>query len=164
MKETPIIGFAGFSGTGKTTLIEKLIPELTNRGLTVAVVKHDAHGLKFDHEGKDSWRFSNAGAKYSLVSGPGQMAMFVNTEPEPEEMISMIPDADLVIVEGYKLGNFPQIGLCRIATGKGFTSDITRFKALVTDMKDIDTELPIFGFEDIEKLAEWIIENNGFFK
>ena len=59
---TPVIGFAAFSGTGKTTLIEKLIPALVSRGLKVAVVKHDAHGLKFDHEGKDSARFSDAGA------------------------------------------------------------------------------------------------------
>ena len=64
----PVLGFAAYSGTGKTTLIEQIIPRLKNEGIRLAVIKHDAHGLKFDKEGKDSWRFSNAGADYSLVN------------------------------------------------------------------------------------------------
>ncbi len=159
MKNIPVIGFAGFSGTGKTTLIEKLIPALNARGLAVAVIKHDAHGLKFDHEGKDSRRFSIAGAKYSLVSGPGQAAMFVNGEQSVREMIEMIPDADLIIVEGYKHENMPKIGLCRKATGKGFTDEPDNFCAIVTDTEGLNTEVPVFGFEETEKLSEWLVEN-----
>lgn len=158
----PVLGFAAFSNTGKTTLIEKLIPVLTGRGITVAVVKHDAHGLKFDHEGKDSSRFSKAGAAYSIVSGPDQAAVFVSKPLQPEEAFKFAPDADLIIVEGYKQGTFSQIGINRLATGKGFTDDISRFVAVVTD-EQIEADIPVFGFDDIEELADFIIANMDSF-
>ena len=156
---TPVLGFAAFSGTGKTTLLEKLIPELTARGLVVAVVKHDAHGLKFDHEGKDSSRFSNAGAAYSIVSGPDQAAVFIRKNLQPEDAFKFAPDADLILVEGYKQGTFSQIGINRLATGKGFTADISRFVAVVTDEENLEADIPVFGFDDISSLAEFIYNN-----
>ena len=159
---TPVIGFAAFSGTGKTTLIEKLIPVLTARGLTVAVVKHDAHGLKFDHEGKDSARFSDAGAAYSIVSGPDRAAVFMNRPLQPEEAFRFAPDADLIIVEGYKQGSFTQIGISREAVGKGFTAPLSRFAAVVTD-GDVPEGVLAFGFDDIEKIADFIISNMDSF-
>ena len=61
MNNIPVIAFAAYSGTGKTTLIEKLVRELKNRGLRLAVIKHDGHKFEIDHEGKDSWRFAKAG-------------------------------------------------------------------------------------------------------
>lgn len=158
----PVLGFAAFSGTGKTTLIEKLIPVLASRGLKVAVVKHDAHGLKFDHEGKDSARFSDAGAAYSIVSGPDRAAVFMNRALAPEEAFSFAPDADLIIVEGYKEGNFTQIGINREETGKGFTSPLSRFIAVVTDGERPE-DMPSFRFDDIEKIADFIIINMDSF-
>lgn len=169
-KQTPILGFAAYSGTGKTTLLEKLIPELKARGLKIAVVKHDAHGLTFDHEGKDSWRFSHAGADYSIVSGPDQAAVFMSRALAPEEAFAFVPNADLILVEGYKQGNFSQIGIARKATGKGLTADISRFVAVVTDDEDIIKEaerlsgstgrqIPIFRLDEIEKIATFIADN-----
>ncbi|MBE6017444.1 MAG: molybdopterin-guanine dinucleotide biosynthesis protein B [Lachnospiraceae bacterium] len=158
----PVIGFAAFSGTGKTTLIEKLIPVLVSRGLKVAVVKHDAHGLKFDHEGKDSARFSDAGAAYSIVSGPDRAAVFIDKPLQPENAFRFAHDADLIIVEGYKQGNFTQIGISRNATGKGFTAPLSRFIAVVTD-EEIQGDTPVFGFDDIEKIADFIIVNMDSF-
>lgn len=160
---TPVIGFAAFSGTGKTTLIEKLIPILTERGLTVAVVKHDAHGLKFDHEGKDSDRFAKAGAAYSIVSGPDSSAVFMNKPLEPKDAFRFAPKADLIIVEGYKQGDFTQIGINREATGKGFTAPVSRFAAVVTDGEAPSEDIPVFGFEDTDKIADFIINNMGSF-
>ena len=159
----PVLGFAAFSNTGKTTLIEKLIPALTERGLCIAVVKHDAHGLKFDHEGKDSSRFSKAGAAYSIVSGPDQAAVFVSRPLQPEDAFKFAPDADLIIVEGYKRGTFSQIGINRIATGKGFTDELSRFVAVVTDQEDIETDIPVFGFDDIAEIAQFIVDNMDSF-
>lgn len=155
----PVIGFAAFSGTGKTTLIEKLIPLLTEKGLKVAVVKHDAHGLKFDHEGKDSHRFANAGAAYSIVSGPECAAVFIDKPLQPEDAFKFASDADLIIVEGYKQGDFSQIGINREATGKGFTAPVSRFVAVVTDGEQPEEDIPVFGFDDTEDIAEFIISN-----
>jgi len=62
MTNIPVIAFAAYSGTGKTTLIEKLVCELEDRGLRLAVIKHDGHKFEIDHEGKDSWRFCQSGS------------------------------------------------------------------------------------------------------
>ena len=160
---TPVLGFAAFSNTGKTTLLEKLIPVLTSKGLMIAVVKHDAHGLKFDHEGKDSARFSKAGAAYSIVSGPDQAAVFVSRPLQPEDAFAFAPGADLILVEGYKQGSFSQIGISRHATGKGFTAPISRFAAVVTDEEVPEAGIPVFGFDDIEEIADFIVNNMDSF-
>lgn len=160
--DVPVIAFAGFSGSGKTTLIEKTIPLLVNKGLTIAVVKHDAHGLTFDHEGKDSQRFSKAGAAYSIVSSGENAAMFISKPLDPHEAVRLAPKGtDLVIVEGYKYADFPQIGLCRKATGKGFTAELSRFEAIVTDTEIKDANIPVFGFDDYEGIADFIYAKYG---
>ena len=160
-KKTPVLGFAAYSGTGKTTLLEKLIPELTGRGLKIAMVKHDAHGLTFDHEGKDSWRFSNAGAMYSIVNGPGQSAIFMNYQLEPEEAFQFAVGADLIMVEGYKQGSFSQVGISRKATGKGLTGRAGDFCAVVTDdeadrAEAEDAGVPVFDINDVKGIADFI--------
>ena len=88
MKRTmSVLGFAGYSGSGKTTLIERLVPLLEEKGIRTAVIKHDAHGLRFDTEGKDSQRFSAAGAACSLVNGPEQSAIFLRKPLTLEESV-----------------------------------------------------------------------------
>ena len=166
MKNTPILGFAAYSGTGKTTLLEKLILELTGRGLKIAMVKHDAHGLSFDHEGKDSWRFSKAGAMYSIVSGPAQSAVFMNYDLEPENAFRFAEGADLILVEGYKKAGFDQIGISRKATGKGLTDDISRFAAVISDDEECiaqakAAEIPFFGLDSISEIADFIVTLNN---
>lgn len=158
-KKVPIIGLAGFSGTGKTTLLEKVIPIIRAKGVTVAVIKHDAHGLSFDNEGKDSKRFADAGAMYSIVSSGENAAMFIQKPLDISDALKLVPsDTDLIIVEGYKYADIPQIGLCREATKKGFTSDITRFKALVTDLEVPEAKVPVFSFDDYDGIAEFIMK------
>lgn len=160
---TPVLGFAAYSGTGKTTLIEQIIPRLKNEGIRLAVIKHDAHGLKFDKEGKDSWRFSNAGADYSLVNGPEQSAIFVSRPLSLEEAIGMITDVDLILIEGYKTGAFDKVGISRMETGKGFPDDPKYFKALVTDdasyLDEADADLPpVFALDDVDGITNWILD------
>lgn len=162
-KGIPVIGFAAFSGTGKTTLVEKIIEILSRRGIKVAAVKHDAHGLKFDHEGKDSARFSKAGAVYSVVSSQENAAVFIAKPLEPEEAYAYAKDADIIIVEGYKNAGFSQIGLCRAATGKGFTSELSRFEAIVTDIPQENSPVPVFAFDEYEKIADFIWDHRDEF-
>lgn len=157
MAHIPVIAFAAYSGTGKTTVIEKLICQLKKKGLRLAVIKHDGHSFEIDHEGKDSWRFSHAGADITIISSAEKMAYIEQRELSLQEQIHMVHDVDLILVEGYKNENLPQIGIARAATGKGFTAEPNRFIALITDIIDIKTDKPCFGLDEIEEIANFII-------
>ena len=112
---TPAFGICGFSGSGKTTVIEAVVMPLTQRGLKVAVVKHDGHGLNIDHEGKDTDRFFKAGADV-IIRGPEQCffrAHRTSDMPLPELLGLIGPYYDLVLVEGHKATPLPEkIWLC----------------------------------------------------
>lgn len=156
--EIPVIGFSAYSGTGKTTLIEALIRRFKELGVRVAVLKHDGHSFEIDHEGKDSWRFSKAGADITMIASKEQTAYMEHRTLSLKEQLSMIHDVDLIIVEGYKDQPLLRIGLARKAVGKGFPDDVNRFLAVVTDLT-IETEIPKFAFDDIDGLAGFIMEN-----
>lgn len=121
----PMIGFAAFSGTGKTTLLLKLLPILKQQGLRVAVVKHAHHSFEMDQPGKDSYRLREAGADEMLVAARCRIG-FVreckesSSEPRLSEAVSLLePERlDLVLVEGFKLEPIPKIELHRAALGR----------------------------------------------
>lgn len=163
MSGIPVVGFAAYSGCGKTTLIERLIACLHGRGVRVAAVKHDGHRFEIDHEGKDSWRFSRAGAEISLISSPERTALVESRPRSFGELLSMIHDVDLVLVEGFKSESFTQIGLLRRASGQPLPGDPGRYAAIVTDDPGLRADVPIFGFDDIKKIAEFIMENKDDF-
>lgn len=107
----PMISFVAPSGTGKTTLVEQVITQLTAQGLRVAGVKHDAHRIELDTEGKDSWRMRKAGADTLLV-GANQLAWMSDSTPSPslEQLVELFfADADVVIVEGYRSAGLPTV-------------------------------------------------------
>lgn len=158
MKEIPTIGFAAYSGTGKTTLMEKLVRCLKKKGLRTAVIKHDGHSFEIDREGKDSWRYTQAGAEISIISSAEKTALVERRELSFEQILALIHDVDLILVEGYKNGSFPQIGLSRAAVGKGFPHDVSRYVAIVTD-EEMECPCPKFGFDDIEEIVEFMIKN-----
>ena len=163
MEGIPVVCFAGWSGSGKTTLIEKIIPALAGAGYRAAAVKHDAHGLSFDGEGKDSRRLYEAGAVCSVVSGPGETALFLRGEAGLEQILSLLPEADLILIEGYKDCGYTQFGLCRGETGKGFTAPLSRFAALITDLTVPGAPAPVFHPDDIEGIAAFMEKNmDGF--
>lgn len=112
-----IVSFAGRSGTGKTTLIERLIPELSARGLRVAVIKHDAHRFDIDVEGKDTWRFTKAGAVVSAIVSAEKSAMVETRKLTFWDMTSRIKDVDVILVEGFGGEELPKIGLYRADSG-----------------------------------------------
>ncbi|MDZ7753706.1 MAG: molybdopterin-guanine dinucleotide biosynthesis protein B [Gammaproteobacteria bacterium] len=121
----PLMGFAAFSGTGKTTLLARLLPALRAHGLRIAVVKHAHHRFDIDHPGKDSHTLRKAGAERILVASRHRMALIVE-QPERRDDV-YLADAlammdprglDLVLVEGFKHEAFPKIELHRPALGK----------------------------------------------
>ena len=158
MKEIPLIAFSAYSGAGKTTLIEKLIVELKAQGLRLAVVKHDGHDFEIDHEGKDSWRFAQAGADMTVICSDERTAVIEQRGSDLQRSLGLIHDVDLVLVEGFKYAPIPRVGICRKASGKGLPAPAEEYLALVTDDEDLWKRMPgrCFGLEDVYGLAAWI--------
>ena len=162
MHKIPAVGFSAYSGTGKTTLIEQLIPLLKAHGLRLAVIKHDAHKFQMDKEGKDSWRFTNAGADMMLISSPEKTAIIEQRPRSFQENLSMIHDVDLILVEGYKQEDVPRIGICRKATGKGLPHDPGTYIAIVTDDESHrEVGVPCFDLQDYSGIVRFILAYFG---
>ena len=158
MNSIPIYSVVAFSGTGKTTLLEKLVAELKSRGLRVAVIKHDAHEFEIDHEGKDSWRFTRAGAEVTAVVSGSKAVIIENRQVSLETLLGRITDVDLIFTEGYKHGEWPKIAVRRLDSGKPLPVSPDKCFAVVSDVPE-DTDTPCFGLEDIRGLADFIIQS-----
>lgn len=113
----PIFSFMAQSGTGKTTYIERLIPLLKARGLNVGVIKHDAHDFEIDREGKDTWRFTRAGADMVSILSETHAALMVQRKMTFSEMAEMMQGMDIVLSEGYEVCGSRVIGVFRAQTG-----------------------------------------------
>lgn len=158
-----IFGFAGFSGNGKTTLIEKLIPSLTGRGFRVSLIKHAHHAFDVDQPGKDSYRHREAGCNEVLVSSSRRWALMheLRGAPEPslDELVARLSPCDHVLVEGFKREPIPKLEVHRAAAGTDslFPHD-PNIVAIATDAF-VETRLPVFGLDDIEAIAVFLVEH-----
>lgn len=159
MGRTPIVSVVGKSGSGKTTFLEKLLPELKRRGYRVATVKHDAHGFEVDHPGKDSWRHARAGADAVVISSPRRIALIqhLNEEMSLDEMAHYIRGVDIVITEGYKRGDKPKIEVSRRARSTDLICNEDELIAIVTDQR-FPLNVPHFDLEDAAGVANLLIE------
>lgn len=115
----PVVSFIGRSNSGKTTYLEKLIPEMKRRGFKVAVIKHDAHGFEMDRPGKDTWRHARAGADVVCIAAPGKMAMISRLEEQLplRELARRIEGVDIILTEGFKAEALIKIEVLRRAAG-----------------------------------------------
>jgi molybdopterin-guanine dinucleotide biosynthesis protein B len=157
----PIISIIGKSNSGKTTLIEKLVPELTGRGYRVATVKHDVHGFDIDHEGKDSWRHRKAGANLTIISSPRQLALIRDMDhdaPLDDIRDRFIDDVDIIIAEGYKGSSMPKVEIFRSDLHDGpLCSGEDNLVAMVSD-KPIECGAPRIDPDNIAALADLLEE------
>ena len=153
----PVLAIVGQSRSGKTTLIEKLVPEFKRRGLRVGVVKHTHHQVDFDQPGKDSYRHKAAGAEAVILASAGQVAMVKDGDGDRlETLIPLMADMNLVVAEGFKHGDFPKIEVLRQAcSAEPVCLKDPLLKALVTDTP-ANWGLPCFGLEDVRPLADFI--------
>lgn len=157
VSDIPIISIVAFSGTGKTTFLERLIPVLKKRGLRLAVMKHDAHDFQVDREGKDSWRMTRAGADVTVLTNGQHAVLFENRPVEDARILEQIRDVDLILTEGYKHGPWKKIALYRRELGKTFPCPIEECMAVVSDTA-INVPVPCYSFESVEKVADLIEE------
>ena len=162
----PILGFSAWSGTGKTTLLRRLIPALRARGLRVSVIKHAHHHFDLDFPGKDSYELRKAGASQTVICTTTRMAMITEFDQPADEpglhdiVESLDPSVDLVLVEGYKDIKFPKIELHRAELGKPYLHpDDESFIAIACDESpNTGTAIPQLDINDIEAIAAFICE------
>lgn len=155
----PIVSIVGNSGSGKTTFIEKLIPEIIRYGLRVGTVKHDVHGFEMDKPGKDSWRHKQAGASTTIISSPSKigMVMDVDYDHKPDELLLLFSNVDIILTEGYKWEKYPKLEIFRTEiTKEPLCKDNEYLLALISD-SNVDIGVPIFSAQDVNKVAEFLI-------
>ena len=160
-----VFGIAGWSGAGKTSLIERLLPRLSARGLAVSVIKHAHHGFDIDRPGKDSWRHREAGAAQVLVVSDGRWVLMneLRGAPEPtlDQQLALLGACDLVLVEGYKRAPVPKIEVHRPALGKPALWPEDPHVVAVASDAALDCPLPVLPLNDADAVARFVLAHPG---
>jgi molybdopterin-guanine dinucleotide biosynthesis protein MobB len=159
------VSFVAKSGTGKTTLLEKVITELKGRGYRIGVIKHDAHRFDIDHPGKDSHRLTQAGADTMLISSPEKLALVKqHAEPPPiEELIATyFSDVDLILTEGFKKSGLPKIEVHRAERSptllcRGEQHDPSLL-AVASD-EPLELDVPVLDLNNPVQVADFVEKN-----
>ncbi|EOX4929013.1 bifunctional molybdopterin-guanine dinucleotide biosynthesis adaptor protein MobB/molybdopterin molybdotransferase MoeA [Vibrio alginolyticus] len=160
----PILGFAAYSGTGKTTLLEALLPKLTEAGLRIGMLKHAHHNFDVDKPGKDSYRLRKAGASQMLIASRNRFALMTETpeaEAEFEYLLTRFDEdkLDVVLVEGCKNIAFPKIELHREEVGEPWLyPHDENIIAIASDGGELESELPQMNINDLEAIAQFVIQ------
>ena len=159
----PVLGFAAFSGTGKTTLLKQLIPLLAQRNIRDGVIKHAHHNFDVDTPGKDSYELRKAGALQTLVASGRRNMLVTETgldgDPDLGELIGRLDHAhiDLVLVEGFKHVPFPRIELHRPALGHPLLYPVDDKVIAVASDAPVDTgDLPRLDLNDVTALGDFV--------
>jgi molybdopterin-guanine dinucleotide biosynthesis protein B len=153
----PIVSIVGKSDAGKTTLIEKLIPELKRRGYHVATIKHDAHRFEIDHPGKDSYRHFHAGADWTVIGSPAKLASLRRLERELtlDEIAATITGMDIILTEGFKREAKLRIEVSRRAHTTELISDPAELLAVAADYP-IEIGVPVLDLNDAAAIVDLI--------
>lgn len=162
----PVLGLAAFSGTGKTTLLEKLLPRLRDAGVRIGMIKHTHHDFDIDQPGKDSYQLRKAGAGQMMIASGRRWALMVETpersgDPSLQELIKRLDSTrlDLILVEGFKHETFPKIELHRPALGKPLLyPDDPGIVAFASDQPAPgDLPIPYLPLADAEAIAGFVL-------
>ncbi len=161
-----VIGVAGFKNAGKTTLVEKLVTELTKRGRRVSTVKHAHHSFDIDHEGRDSFRHRKAGASEVAVVSQSRWAIIHESrgerEPSLQDMLARLGPCDLVIVEGYKRDLHDKIEVRNlILDHPKLAGEDPTVVAIAATGSIADAPVPVFSRDDVTALAGFIEKHMG---
>jgi len=157
-----LFGITGWKNSGKTTMTERLVQELTKRGYRISTVKHAHHNFDIDHVGTDSWRHRNAGAaEVAIVSSARYAIMHENLgeeEPSLQAIVGKVAPCDLVLIEGYKRESHKKIELRRSGGHDGplLCNDDSNIVAIASDHILSHERLPVFQLDEIEKIADFV--------
>ncbi|VAW13251.1 Molybdopterin-guanine dinucleotide biosynthesis protein MobB [hydrothermal vent metagenome] len=156
----PMIGIAGYKHVGKTTLVERLVTELSARGMRVATVKHAHHNIEVDEPGRDSHRHRMAGAQEVAVVSSGRWALMAELRgaPEPtlDEIVARFSPTDIIIIEGYKTHDFPKIEIRRKGvTRQNLAGEVPNVVAVASDGMP-EPGLPDLDLDDIQVIADFV--------
>jgi molybdopterin-guanine dinucleotide biosynthesis protein B len=155
-----VMAIVGRSKVGKTTVLEKLIPVLTHRGLKVGTIKHHPHDFEIDVPGKDTYRHKAAGAVLTLIASPHKIGLVADVKQEltlGELVAAYGKDLDIVIAEGYKRSHVPKIEVYDTSRGEPpVCINDSRLIAIISD-GSVEAHVPVFGRNDIEDIAQFIL-------
>ena len=160
-----IYGVTGWKNAGKTGLMERLVAEITSRGLSVSTIKHAHHSFDVDHPGKDSHRHRVAGAHEVLLASKNRIALMQelrdHEEPELAHLLTRLSPVDLVLIEGYKRDRHLKIEAHRAVTGQPLIApgDDT-IRAVASDVP-LTLDRPVFGLDDTIALADFVLREVG---
>ena len=169
-----VIHVVGYSGSGKTTFIKKMIQYFDKKNIEVAVIKHDIHGVDIDEQGKDSFVFSEAGAKMSIISSCDTTFFKIHKKMELKNILSMVPDVDMIIIEGFtdyiddkknflnKDVKIINIGIKRKNNNDNFKGNVESLDILITDVfdnkiREFDNNKKIFNIYDVNIVCDYIL-------
>jgi molybdopterin-guanine dinucleotide biosynthesis protein B len=158
-----VIGIAGFSNSGKTTLICRLVESLRDKGMKIGVIKHDAHGHYKEAQGTDSAKFLNSGADTVIIAGAKTVVniQVPSQEPTLEELVANMPGQDLILVEGYKRSAHPKLVVFleegNIEILKHVNGEVVGVASAFNYEHEND-EIPVFDLNDIQAIQQWLME------
>jgi molybdopterin-guanine dinucleotide biosynthesis protein MobB len=160
-----IYGVTGWKNAGKTGLMERLVTEITGRGITVSTVKHAHHTFDVDHPGKDSHRHRVAGATEVLLASRNRFALMheLRDEEEPtlEDLLAKLLPVDLVLVEGYKRDRHPKVEAFRAETGNDLIAPGDPTIRAVASDTPMELDRPVFDLNDTAAIANFILSEVG---
>ena len=164
-----IIGFAGWSGAGKTTLVAKVLPRIVARGLSVSTLKHAHHSFDVDQPGKDSWRHRQAGAQEVMVCSQNRWALMreLRGAPEPsfDELVRRMSPVDILLVEGFKRHSHPKIEVYRPSLGKPrLHPEDPLVVAIASDEVLPELGLPWLSLSDAGAVATFILAHHEYYQ
>ena len=160
-----IYGIVGYKNAGKTGLMERLVTEITGRGISVSTLKHAHHTFDVDHPGKDSYRHRQAGAQQVLLASGTRWALMSElrgaAEPPLADLLRLLSPVDLVLVEGYKRDAHHKVEAFRAVTGNPLIApDDPTVRAVASDTA-LTLDRPVFDLYDTATIADFILSEVG---
>lgn len=160
-----LYGVTGWKNAGKTGLMERLVTEITGRGLTVSTLKHAHHAFDVDHPGRDSYRHRAAGAHQVLLSSRNRWALMTEMRGAAElplsDLLTRLDPVDLILVEGYKRDTHPKIEAFRAETGNPLIAPGDPTIRAVASDTPLDLDRPVFDLNDTEAIADFVLAEVG---
>ncbi|MGF7087079.1 molybdopterin-guanine dinucleotide biosynthesis protein MobB [Kroppenstedtia sanguinis] len=154
----PVVQIVGYSDTGKTTLLSRLVRHLTQEGWRVGTIKHHAGELEMDQRGKDSWYHREAGADPVAITAANQTALIIPRSLGLAELLPLFRGLDLVLVEGFKRAPYPKLVMLRESAHLSQLKELSNVWGVVSSHPLTPGSLPVYQREDIEGIVHLLKE------